>query len=216
MRSIFAGLLGLLAVWASSAVANETYDLIFKRGTLAALPEDSTLIYARRLMVADKPETSDTNTGIVELTLERDKTARLKFVRDNRFRPIGVFPAAVGNPIIMYFLETVIRDVAHNTGGSPFYIRNRIKESVVRFAPPRAGTVSFDGRDRAVKQIVLRPFIEDANKHKMRGYHSLALSITVSESVPGWYYALTANVKGTDGKILYSSALTLSENGRVQ
>ena len=42
-------------------------------------------------------------------------------------RKIGPFPISGGDPSLTFFLESVARDMAALTGGSPFYIRNRLK-----------------------------------------------------------------------------------------
>ena len=46
-------------------------------------------------------------------------------------QPVGTFPAGVANPLLLYFLETTVRATAEATGGSPYYIRNRIREALV-------------------------------------------------------------------------------------
>ena len=37
----------------------------------------------------------------------------------------------VEHPILLFFLENVVRSMATQTGGSPYYIRNRIRDSLV-------------------------------------------------------------------------------------
>ena len=56
----------------------------------------------------------------------------LRLVReeDGRSAPVGTFPAGVANPLLLYFLETTVRAMAEATGGSPYYIRNRIREAL--------------------------------------------------------------------------------------
>ncbi|MCP4073735.1 MAG: hypothetical protein GY742_18715 [Hyphomicrobiales bacterium] len=195
--------------------AAQTYDLIFKTGTLSEVSKDSILVYNRNILVNGKPKVSADETGSVKLTFEPDDMAKLEFTRDKKRRVVGSFPATVGNPIIMYFVETVIRDVAHNTGGSPFYIRNRVKESLIQFAEIENKVLPFGGNDVPVKQITLHPFLNDKNIGKMRGYGNLALTVTMSGEVPGWYYSLVANVKGTEGNApIYTNSLVLTPGGQ--
>ncbi len=199
-----------LAFSQSPALAVETYDLIFKNGTLDDISKDATLAYDRETVVDQKAEMSDRATGEVRLTFEEDEMARLRFHQGDKLRNIGAFPATVGNPIIMYFVETVIRDVAQEAGGSPFYIRNRVKDSLIQFAEINDASKPFGGSDVGVQQITLRPFLNDPNRAKMKGYEDLALTITMSNDVPGWYYSLEANVTGKGGQgPLYRNALTL-------
>ncbi|MCY0096486.1 hypothetical protein [Hoeflea ulvae] len=193
--------------------AAETYDLIFKTGTLDDVAEDAELHYQRQVVVAGNPEFAARNTGEVELEFAPDDMAALRFVKGEQYRNLGRFPATVGNPIIMYFVETVLRDVAQEAGGSPFYIRNRIKDALDRTAPVEDEMVAFGSRQVAAKQITLHPFETDKNRDKMGIYADLALTFTMSEEVPGWYVSLSAKAPGADGAAGYSNSLVLVAGG---
>ncbi len=187
----------------------ETYDLIFKNGTLSDVSTDRELEYERKLSISADEGYSERNTGTVRLSFEPDETARLRFEQDEKARNIGAFPATVGNPVVMYFIETVLRDVAQQAGGSPFYIRNRIKESLVQFAEIEDVSVVYGSADIAAQQITLRPFLNDRNREKMRGYQDLEITFTMSEDVPGWYRSLVATAQSPAGQLFYQNALIL-------
>lgn len=189
--------------------AAETYDLIFRTGTLDDVAPDRMLAYERRVEIAENPEYASRSTGVVELSFHDDDMARLQFVQGDRQQVLGMFPATVGNPIIMYFVETVLRDVAQAAGGSPFYIRNRIKESLVAVAPIEDAEIGFAGTEIAAKEITLHPFRDDPNRDKMGVYGDLALTFTMSDDVPGWYASLSATAPGPDGTVGYVNTLTL-------
>jgi len=206
MRVILALLVCLFGTAAHSA---ETYDLIFKQGTLSDLSQETNLVYDKAVSIQNNPEDAALNSGQIRLSFIEDDVAALKFEKGQKYRALGKFPASVGNPIIMYFVETVVRDVAANAGGSPFYIRNRIKESLVKFAEIRSEKQSFGSQEVPVQQITLRPFLGDKNIGKMQGYGELEMTFTMSEDVPGWYYSLVATANGPSGDV-YSNALTLT------
>lgn len=206
---IFLRALLLLLLLVNPVVAAETYDLIFREGSLSGLPQTEVLTYDRRVGVEQNPEYSARNTGSVRLTFEPDDMARLQFVQQDKQKVLGRFPATVGNPIIMYFVETVLRDVAHEAGGSPFYIRNRIKDSLLLKVPVIETDVPFGDQHITAKQIVLRPFETDKNRDKMGAYADLSLTFTMSEQVPGWYSSLVAIAPGKEGAPGYSNSLTL-------
>ncbi|WP_411837971.1 hypothetical protein [Paracoccus sp. ME4] len=88
-------------------------------------------------------------------------------------RRIGPFPISSGDPVLTFFLEQTTRDMAALTGGSPFYIRNRMKEALFRggdLARTEDGvTASF------------RPFAEDPNAPRMNGFQSLTLTFVMAE-----------------------------------
>ena len=190
--------------------ASETYDLIFKTGTLSDVSKDDGLTYNREVELVADTDLGARNTGMVRLSFEDDDMARLKFTQGEKSKNLGAFPATVGNPIIMYFVETVLRDVAQQAGGSPFYIRNRIKESLVQVAKVDDVSVSKGGKAVHASRITLRPFEDDKNRDKMKGYGDLTLTFTMSPDVPGWYQSLVATVDGSDAGVpLYKNALVL-------
>ena len=69
--------------------------------------------------------------------------------------------------MLVFFLENTARDMATMTGGSPFYIRNRIKDAVFQ-----GGTVRREGGKVTVE---MQPFAEDPNRDRMGGFQTLTL-----------------------------------------
>lgn len=201
-----------LALWlAQPAAAEPAYDLIFKQGTLSDLSLQSVLAYDRQVTIASDPERAQRSTGTVDLAFATDDMAQLTFRQDDKHQTLGRFPASVGNPIVMYFVETVLRDVAHEAGGSPFYIRTRIKDSLVAPAEIEPVTLRYGDRDVVGQKVTLHPFQDDENRDRMHGYGDLSLSFTVSDAYPGWYGALVADVPGeTDAQPIYSNSLILT------
>ena len=209
---LFAGM-----VAAGPLLAAEPYDLIFRTGTLSDVPHDQELVYTREVNARDNPQMGASNTGRIVLSFVPDDMAELDFQQKEGHRTVGRFPTSVGNPLIMYFVETVIRDMSQNAGGSPYYIRNRIKESLVAAAEIKVIEVDLDGQSVKAQQVTLRPFEGDENTERMKGYDALALTVTVSDEVPGWYASLEARVPDTgSGTPLYRSALTFAAAERAE
>ncbi|RAP39963.1 hypothetical protein BYZ73_17915 [Rhodovulum viride] len=218
MRSRMVGLLaGLLLAGAASAVSaadtapGEAYDLIFRTGTLHGVSRDAGLVYQRSLQNEALPDEEAAETGEVRLIFPPGSpdTADLRLVQGERFRAIGSFPARVGNPVAMYFVESVVRDMARTMGGSPFYIRNRLKEALMRPAERRAVQVSWGAGEVAAEVVVLHPFEDDPARARMGAFADMEIAVTVSEEVPGWYRSLSATAPGPSGEV-YAVRLTLS------
>ncbi|MDF3606818.1 hypothetical protein PE067_12180 [Paracoccus sp. DMF-8] len=110
-------------------------------------------------------EAVDASDGEAVLELHED-TPHLK-------RTIGPYPVSGGDPALVFFLETTAREMARITGGSPFYIRNRIKDAVFRGGE----VVEVDGTRKAV----FRPFQDDKNKDRMAGFDTLELTFDVAD-----------------------------------
>ncbi|MBU2961064.1 hypothetical protein KO516_09590 [Citreicella sp. C3M06] len=182
----------------AAAAVSETYDLLFREGTLDEIGADEVLRYSRAVSNAANPEAAARDTGTVEISFDA-AMANLRFEQDGRHRGLGTFPASVGNPMIMYFYESVVRDMAETAGGSPFYIRNRVKEALTRPAEVVSGEAEVNGETVPVQTVTLRPFESDPNRARMRGFGDLELRVTMSGKVPGWYLSLVAEAPGEAG-----------------
>lgn len=204
---------GLAAVLAAGmAVAaplegDKTYDMLFREGTLDRIDRDAALVYSREVSNTLKPEAAARDSGDVKLTFREGEAdmAMLQFHKDEKHRALGQFPASVGNPMIMYFYETVVRDMAEAAGGSPYYIRNRVKEALVAPSDIETGEAVVDGETVETRTIRMYPFAGDPNVERMQGFGDLELRVTMSEAVPGWYMSLVA--EASDGEV-YRSAVT--------
>lgn len=209
-----AAILGCGAASAAETGAAPAYDILFRTGTLDAVSREAELVYAREVTNTLFPEAEARDSGTVTLRFDAEGEdggdAILEFGQGDKHRGIGRFPASVGNPMIMYFVESVARDMAETAGGSPFYIRNRIKEALTRPAEEKPGQVAFAGGKVAAVTVTLHPFADDPNRGRMRGFADLALSVTMSDDVPGWYHTLAAEVPGAGtGGPVYATTLRL-------
>lgn len=188
-----------------------TYDLLFRNGTLDTLSRNTTLIYTRSVQNTLKPETVDRDTGDVALSLREGDSdreiAQLEFRQEDKHRSLGVFPASVGNPMIMFFYEAVVRDMAESAGGSPFYIRNRVKEALVTPSDVEPGEAVVNGVRVKTQTVRLVPFAKDPNRERMKGFGDLTLSVTMSDAVPGWYVSLVAEAAPEGSAPVYRMAV---------
>ncbi|ABV92216.1 conserved hypothetical protein [Dinoroseobacter shibae DFL 12 = DSM 16493] len=211
MRTILMSL--TIGAWLCAAPAlaaplegEKTYDLLFRQGTLDTISRSSELVYRRTVKNSLKPEAAERDTGDIALSFRQGEAvmALLEFRQGGKYRTLGTFPASVGNPMIMYFYETVVRDMAETAGGSPFYIRNRVKEALVEPSEIIAGEAIIDGKTVETSTIRMLPFEGDPNVDRMRGFGDLELQVTMSEAVPGWYMSMEA--KASNGEV-YSNTL---------
>lgn len=168
---VVAVLAGLAMPGAGAALASEAGDLVFaERGPWAL--GDRPLTWTLTHDGPDVPGFIRIGDGSVTLTEVTDASdgqpvLQLEQKTDARNRTIGPFPISGGDPMVTFFLENTARDMAKLTGGSPFYIRNRIKDAVFR-----GGEVARDGETTTV---TLKPFAEDPNAQRMRGFETLEM-----------------------------------------
>jgi len=168
--------LGVSGAMAEKVDGQETYSLLFRDGALNDIDRSAELHYRQTVTNRLQPEADTRDTGKVAIMFVDGGMARIEFRQDEKGRGLGRFPASVGNPMIMYFYEKVLRDMAQSAGGSPFYIRNRVKESLVRPSEVEPGEAVINGETVATKTIRLRPFEGDPNTARMRGFGDLELA----------------------------------------
>lgn len=214
MTRLTSALIGVALSCATAVAApldgQETYDLLFKNGTLDEVSRDMSLVYEREVSNALAPDAAERDSGKVALSVGEGESplAVLELRQGEKYRKLGQFPASVGNPMIMFFYETAVRDMAESAGGSKYYIRNRVKEALIQPNEVTMGEAEFGGETVATQTVTMRPFAEDPNRAQMRGFGDLELTVTMSEDVPGWYLNLLAEAPGPDGGDGYRSEIT--------
>lgn len=198
------------------ALAGPLTDLIMAPGLFAEVPTGAVLHYAHTRRLPGLPQGATlpgAQTGVplpdaivdgqVLMTLTPSDTGAqivMTQVQADQTRPIASFPAAGPNPLLIFFLENVVRNMAAQTGGSPHYMRNVIRAVLAESAPAMA--------DAGPQTVTLRPFDGDPNAAKMGDFAGLTIAMTFDPATPGQLLDLTAQAgTGPDG---YRESLTLT------
>jgi hypothetical protein len=111
-------------------------------------------------------------------------------------RRLTPFEGVPGNPLLMVFLENTVRAVAQATGGSPFYLRNRMKEAL------RAGLSESAGAD-GLTVLTAQPFAADPNAAKMGPFGGLTLRFELAAAEPGAFRLMRADAAKPDGSAAF-------------
>jgi hypothetical protein len=124
----------LLAVLAGPALAEPTSSsLLFETPALVGVATGTTLVYRLERTVAQPGAGLLPSVSTVELSLQPDaageREAKVEIVTDERRQPAGPFPSVIGNPVLLVLLERDVGEMSRLLRGSPFYIRNRIREA---------------------------------------------------------------------------------------
>jgi hypothetical protein len=200
---IFKGLLALALLLPQVAAAGALSDLLMAPGLVGQGP-DGSLAYGESRSVPASDALTVKAVADGEVRLEAvdgadGRELRLVRVEGTAATPVGSFPVGVANPLLLYFLETTVRVMAETTGGSPYYIRNRIREALVA---SDLGTA--EGKARAV---TLTPFAADANRSRMGAFGDLAIRLRFDPGAPGRILELSADTAAADGG--YHERMTL-------
>lgn len=105
---------------------------------------------------------------------------------------------AKSNPIILYFLENDIREMAKETkrrdGGG--YFRNRIRKAMVDEAEVKDTTVEYQGKKIAAQEVTLSPYLKDPARARYERLAGKRYSFVLAKGVPGGVYRVSTVLPG--------------------
>ncbi len=194
-KLIFAALAAICL--AQPAAADPVAEALFSENIFESLPAGHEIAYTHVRSGTAAPDFQPVTDGRITLeTGEAEDGARslsMTIETGGNKREILDFPASGGNPVLMVFLESTVRSMAAMSGGSPFYIRNRIKDALREGGEMVSVQPDFAGQSVAARELTLRPFLKDPNRDRMGEFADMTLRFVVSETVPGHFLTLTAD-----------------------
>ncbi|TVP69801.1 MAG: hypothetical protein EA339_14095 [Rhodobacteraceae bacterium] len=197
------------------AQAGEAQEQIFATGVLDAIALDEHLVYRHDRQVGFSDERMRAlENGRVELTMALDESgareALVVLTEDGRVRRLNPFPADAGNPLLMVFMETAVHGMAGITGGSPFYIRNRMRDALRGQDEGTQVRLVHAGTEITAERFHFRPFAQDPNRDRMGAFADLELQFVVSAELPGQFAMLhLATGETPAGEPLLAESMTL-------
>lgn len=121
------------------------------------------------------------------------------FLSGSRSVKLPDIEAAQANPVVLYFLEHDVREMARltqrKTGN---YFRNRVRKALVTEAQVRDTTISFEGRTLPAKEIGLAPYATDPARSRYERYANKQYSFVLAKDVPGGVYQMRTRMAGTE------------------
>jgi len=186
-------LLVLASMLPLPASAGALSDLLMAPQLFETAPAGSVVAYAEDRAVPEVEGMTVTDLPKGEIRLEvvaAGDGREMRLVREveGTATPVGTFPTGGANPLLLYFLETTVRVMAEATGGSPYYIRNRIREALA--ASDLGATVE------GAREVTLTPFASDPNRERMEGFGDLALRLRFDPEAPARILELSADTAG--------------------
>jgi len=204
------------AFFSTAALAAPTAtELFFDTPYLPRVVPGTTLNYAYKHVTSEaKLGESFDETMAMQVEAAPDDPAKrvadVEIHRGDRTGEAGPFPTQNGNPISLVLLERDVRELAQLSKGSPFYLRNRVREHLA------SGTVeparfSFDGKEIEGWKMTMLPFAEDPNKDKLMELAGRRYEFLFADAVPGGLYAIRVVTPAKDGASnIIETSLTLT------
>ncbi|RYI34066.1 MAG: hypothetical protein EON48_02300 [Acetobacteraceae bacterium] len=203
------------AMLAGVACADTITDTLFAERVFSTLPEGQEIRYALVRSGPDAPGFRPVTDGSIVVNKPTDNAPKLSLslVTDGRSQTLADFSAEGGNPVLLIFLESVVQNMASLTGGSPFYIHNRIKDALGAGGTPTDVSETYADQTVLAQSVTLLPFEADPNADKMGDFAGLTLRLVVSAAVPGNIVSLSADTPDPDSG--YHETIRLLGQGRA-
>ena len=209
--------LGVAAVFLlpGAASAGPAGDRLFAEGVLRAVEPGTQLVYEH---IREGAEESDVvqwiDDGELHVALREgqdgSREAVISMLSEGKVRrQMNPLPVSIGNPILLTFLESSLRAMANITGGSPFYIRNRMKAALrdggtITPVKAKVGDETVDAQ-----QITFVPFLHDKNRARMGEFADLELRFIMTDSAPGGFVLFSAETRPhSDGAVAFREQIT--------
>jgi hypothetical protein len=116
--------------------------------------------------------------------------AHVEYLTGARALALPDIDSAVGNPVILSFLERDVREMQRITGGQAGYFRKRVRLALANEAQVTPIRLDLSGHDIAAVRIVVQPYAQDPLRERFARYVRKTYSFTLSTEVPGMLYEM--------------------------
>ena len=197
------------------ALAGPASDRIFSTAALDLVKTGQQVIYTHTREGNAGEELQLLPDGEIRIRVQNDAEQKREAVVTmgpiGKLKPVSIWPASSGNPILPIFLESALRAMSRTTGGSSFYIRNRIKEALGAGGQMNTVTLDVAGKQVTGTEIVFPLFENDKNRDRMGAFKDMSLTFVVSDRTPGDIIRFTAQTPEDANGIAYREEIRFSE-----
>lgn len=214
MKRIVLGLATLFLAGPAFADPSST-ELFFDKPYLSSVAPGTKIAYAYK-HVTIRAELGDSFDETLSMSVDAapdnaaGRVADVDILRGDQHSEAGPFPTMSGNPIALVLLERDVKEMAQLSKGSPFYIRNRVRDALGTGAVEEA-KFSYDGREVKGWKMTMVPFAADPNKDKLAELVGRRYVFLFSDEVPGGLYEIRVVTPKLDGTAnIIETSLTLA------
>lgn len=202
----------------AAAPAEEAIDLLFEQPHWAEAAPGAALSYRYARKVADAGLYGPAFEDRIRLTLAagtkpEERTVAVGMFSGEQRRAAGPFEDVTTNPVLTLFLENHVQTLSKLLGANPRYLKNAIRTALRERADVERSEIDMGGRVMPVRIVSVEPFLEDANKARMRGLDRLAYTFAVAEGLPGRIAEIRARAAQDDGTVRLEEVLVYDPKG---
>jgi hypothetical protein len=191
--------------------------LLFMTPHLKDLPSPSRLHYAFRK--SGTLEAAFSDTVDIDITSQPDGSRKgaARFLSGERQIIYPDTEHAEGNPVLLFYLEREIHEMARLTGGQANHFRQRIRMALAESARVKDVDIRYDGQTVRAHQITISPYDGDPNRSRFEQLATKQYVFTLSERIPGAIYELRGYIPAASGspqaEVVLDETLTFKSAG---
>ena len=102
-----------------------------------------------------------------------------------------------GNPMLVVFLDNTLGRFQQLAGGDRGYLKNHFSRSIGDESTLTPVKIAYNGAEVDGFRVDVKPFAKDAARGRMRGFENTAVSIVISDKIPGHFAKMTADFNNT-------------------
>lgn len=187
------------SLYLQSAVAVEEFSqanqLLFETDHLGSISEPATLHYAFRKSSTVGDGFQDTiDVKITEVKHDGSKNVQVHYLTGDRRRYAPDVPNALGNPVVILYLQRDVNEMGRATPGNWRYFQRRIKRALAATDEVKTVKLSLNGRDIPGRRIKIEPYRDDRQKDQLQDYVGKYYVFTLAPDVPGYIYEIKSVV----------------------
>jgi len=178
-----------------AAPPSEAERLLFMRPQLASLHEPRTIAYDYAARSGDAPPATDHAALVLAPAADgRCCGAHVDYLSGPLTITLPDLGDPQGNPILLYFLESEVRQLERDTHGQAAHFRRRIRQSLADEAKTADTTVRWNGQDVPAHVVRVTPFANDPYRQRFEREAATAYAFVLSDAVPGGIVRLGAAI----------------------
>lgn len=193
---------------AETPATRDTASLLFSNPDWAVAPAGTKITYAYSRKTA--PEFGASFDDTIGVSLEpgdsaADRKVEVRMFSGGRQLPAGPFDSMSTNPVLLLVFEDHLQALAKIFQANPRYIKNAIRKAWREAATIVDVPLTVGGKTVAGTRITIRPFLNDAEKDRMKGLDGMTYVVDIADSVPGEIVAI--DIHTPDGAPKFSETL---------
>ena len=125
--------------------------------------------------------------------------AHVDYLSGARALTLPDLEAALGNPVILFFLERDVREMQRLTGGQAAYFRKRVRLALADAAQVRPISLDLAGGSVEGVEILVRPYEQDTMRARFPRFADKTYRFILSPQVPGMVVELQSAIAAPGG-----------------